>query len=100
MCNRTFCRIEEINEWDLKNIQLQNDYGEPLSDPDEPNGFSFVPEIYHEEMMIVQTAKYYNVSFNYLNVDISYDSLMRLQQYIKAFNYSYPKKRGQIPPGR
>lgn len=84
----------------MKHIQLLDDYGTPIKDPEEPTGYDFVPEEYHEEMSLLQTAKFYKMTPTYLNEEISFDFFVRMSNYIKAFNYNHPKKRGQIPPGR
>lgn len=91
--------IYETSEWDIKSIQICDDYGRPVVDPDMPTGYDYIPDEYHEEMNMLQTAKFYGLTPTYLNEDIGYDVFVRMSAYIKAFNYSHPKKRGQIPPG-
>lgn len=90
--------VYSISDWDLKNIKITDDWGRPIRDEDEPTGYDFVPEEFHEEMNLLQCAKYYNVTPTYLNEEISYDFFLRMSAYIKAFNWSYPSKKGQIPP--
>ena len=100
ICRDTLARVEEVSEWDIKGIELCDDYGEPYFDPDVPTGYSYVPEDYHEEMSMLSTAKYYKCTFKYLNEEIPFDQMVRMQNYIKAYNYTYPKKRGTIRTGR
>lgn len=49
-------------------------------------------------MNLLQTAKYYGLTPSYLNEEIAYDYFVRMSAYIKAYNWTYPKKKGQIPP--
>lgn len=98
--HKTLVNVEEVNEWDIKNIPLVDDYGEPLIDPDEPTGFSFVPDEWHDEMQVLQTAKYYGFTPKYLNEEIGLDEFVRYSMYVKVFSYNHPKKKGQIPPWR
>ena len=100
ICRDTLDRANDTNEWDIKSIELCDDWGEPYIDKDVPTGYSYLPEEWHEEMSILSTAKYYKVTFKYLNEEIPFDQMVRMQIYIKAYNYTYPKKRGQIRPGR
>lgn len=93
-------RVAEISEWDIKGIELCDDYGEQYYDPEVPTGYSFIPEEHHEEMSMLSTAKYYKCTFKYLNEEIPFDFMVRMQNYIKAYNYTYPKKRGTLRPGR
>lgn len=99
ICDRVVKNTYEVSEWDIKNINLCDDWGRPLSDPDEPTGYDYIPEEYHEEMNLIQVAKHYGLTPTYLNEEVSYDFFVRMSAYVKAFNYSHPKKKGQIPPG-
>lgn len=98
-CDRVVKNTYEVSEWDIKHINLCDDWGRPLSDPDEPTGYDYIPEEYHEEMNLIQVAKHYGLTPTYLNEEVSYDFFVRMSAYVKAFNYSHPKKKGQIPPG-
>ena len=100
ICHKTLEKVEEISEWDIKGIELCDDYGEPYHDPEVPTGYTFVPDHHHEEMSMLSTAKYYKCTFKYLNEEIPFDQMVRMQNYIKAYNYTYPKKRGTLRPGR
>lgn len=100
MFSKTIKNTLDIKNWDIKNIEIIDDYGEPLVDPEDPTGYDFIPEEYHEEMTLMQTAKYYQLTPTYLNEEIGFDVYVRMSSYIKAFNYSHPKKKGQIRPGR
>jgi len=90
----------DVQTWDIKHIKLVDDYGEPIIDPDEPTGFDFVPEEWHDEMSLVQTAKYYGLTPVFLDEGIGFDQYTRMAMYVKAFNYNHPSKKGQIRPGR
>ena len=89
----------DVSDWEINDIELVDDYGEPLSG-DEPTGTDFIPDEGKISMEIMQICKYYGWSYKQVHEEMPYHAYVHAGALIKAFEYRYPKRRGQIKPGR